>query len=651
MGNMSIGLSGIIVAQHAIEIVGTNIANAGTDGYHRQTPAIIAISTQSPASPSTGGAEITMVRRAMDGLLEAEILRNQPLQGQLAQELMTLEAIESSLGNLGSQGLTTALTQFFNDMRELAAQPQSSAHQQQVVWSANALAGQFSNLGNFLAETSNNLKSEAQDLLRQVNQLTEQVAELNSQILAGVNRGASSNLLMDQRDEALRQLADIIPIQTHALTNIGTKNVIAAGAGLVIGAHATELALGTDADQRIGLTLKDAFLVDTQVSGGRLGAVLTLHNDIVAQMTGQLDALANQVMSGINRQHVQGVGTAGAFEELLGWPVGPGILSEWPHQVDAGSFHVRVTDTATGEVNRYEIAVDPAEDTLADVAARLAAVPGLATFTADGRLRIQAESGYKFDFRPGVEAAPTSSTLTGTSVPSISGNYSGADSAAYTFTIEGTGQVGVTADLKLAVRDGSGALVKTLDVGSGYAVGTRLSVADGVYVALSMGTLTGGEQFTVEALAQSDTAGFLAAAGINTLFAGSSALSMRVSADMLDNASLLAVSASTAGGDNLNILAMAAVEEQKAQSLGQMTPPEHLQFFISRLGQRVSLAKSRQESASQVLLQLENQRDKISGVDINEQAAQLMIFERLFQACSKVLSTQDQVLDYLMELL
>jgi len=107
-------------------------------------------------------------------------------------------------------------------------------------------------------------------------------------------------------------------------------------------------------------------------------------------------------MSGINRQHVQGVGAAGAFEELTGSPVEPGTLSEWPHQVDAGSFHVRVTDTATGEVNRYEIAVDPAEDTLADIAARLAAAPGLATFTAGGRLRIQAESGYKFDFRPGV---------------------------------------------------------------------------------------------------------------------------------------------------------------------------------------------------------------------------------------------------------
>ncbi len=651
MGNMSIGLSGLMVAQQAIEIISTNIANAGTDGYHRQSPVVSAISTHSQTNPSTGGAKITAVRRNMDGLLEAEILRNQPLQGQVAQELMTLEAIESSLGNLGSQGLTTALTQFFNNLRELAVQPQSAAFQQQAVWSADALAGQFSNLGNFLVETTNSLKSEAQDLLRQANQLTGQVAELNSQILAGASRGGSSNLLMDQRDEALRQLADIIPIQTNALTDIGTRDVQTEGTGLVIGAHATEMALGMDADQRIGITLKDASLIDTQVSGGRLGAVINLQNNVVAQMTEQLDALANQVMSGINRLHVQGVGSAGAFEELVGSPGMAGTLSDWQEQVEAGSFHVRVTDTTTGEVTRHEIAVDPAEDTLADVAARLAGIPGLTAFSANEQLRIQAETGYEFDFRPGVESAPISSTLTGTSVPSISGNYSGAENATYSFTVEGTGQVGLTANLQLAVRDGNGALVTTLDVGSGYPAGTRLAVTDGVYVTLPTGTLTDSEQFTVEALAQSDTTGFLAAAGINTLFAGNSALSMRVNTNVLEDASLLAVSTSKDGGDNLNVLAMTEVENQKAQSLGQMTPPEHLQLFINSLGQRVDLARNRQESTSQVLLQLENQRDSISGVDINEQAAQLMIFERLFQACSQVLSTQDQSFQYLMDIL
>jgi flagellar hook-associated protein FlgK len=650
MSNLTIGLSGLIVAQRALDIVATNIANANTDGYHRQTPMISPVSLDSPYSPSIGGAEITEVRRAMDGLLESEILRNQPLQGQLTQELMTLQSIESSLGQLGSQGLTTALAQFFGDMRELAAQPQSSAQLQQTVWSAELLAEQFRNLGTFLMETADSLKTEAQDIVSQVNQLTGRIAELNTQILAGVNRGGSANLLADQRDQLVRELSEIIPIQTNGSMNTGSRDIMAWGAPLVIGGHATELTLGMNSAGKLGVSMKDSSIVETNVSGGRLGALIGLRNNVITQLCDQLDTLANQVITSVNRLHVQGVGSSGAFEELTGGPVDSGVLSDSLPQVEAGSFWVRVTNTATGEVNRYKIDLDPAEDMLADVAARLDGVDHLSAFIADSRLKIMADNGYTFDFRPGVEAQPTSTSLTGTAAPTISGNYSGSENTTYTFTIQGTGQVGITDGLALKVYSG-GELVNTLSIGSGYAAGQRLAVADGVYVAMSLGTLTDGEQFTVEALAQSDSAGFLAAAGINTLFAGSSALTMNVNDEVLSDASRLAVSASPGGSDNLNALAMANLEDRKQAALGQFTPAEHLQLFISSIGQRVALAKSRQESSSQIIQQLENQRNGISGVDINEEAAKLMMLERLFQACSKVINSQDQTIEYLLDMM
>ena len=615
MSNLTIGLSGLLVAQRALDIAGTNIANANTEGYHRQTPVISPVSSDSSTSSSIGGAEITEVRRAMDGLLESEILRNQPLQGQLTQELMTLQSIESSLGQLGSQGLTTALTQFFGDMRELATQPQSPAQLQQTVWSAEALAEQFRNLGSFLQETTDSLKTEAQDTVSQVNQLTGRIAELNTQILAGVNRGGSANLLADQRDQLVRELSEIIPIQTNGSMNTGSRDIMAWGAPLVIGGHATELTLGMDSSEKLGVSMKDSSLVETNVSGGKLGALIGLQNNVITQLSDQLDTLANQVITSVNRLHVQGVGSSGAFQELTGGPVDSGSLSDSLPQVEAGSFWVRVTNTATGEVNRYKIDLDPAEDVLADVATRLDGVDHLTALVADGRLKIMADNGYTFDFRPGVEAQPTSTSLTGTAAPTISGNYSGSENTTYTFTIQGTGQVGITDGLALEVRDSGGELVNTLSIGSGYAAGQRLAVADGVYVAMSLGTLTDGEQFTVEALARSDSAGFLAAAGINALFGGSSALTMNVSEEVLDDATHLAVSASSGGSDNLNALAMADLADTKQAALGQLTPAEHLQLFISNVGQRVALAKSRQDSSSQVIQQLENQRNGISGVD------------------------------------
>jgi flagellar hook-associated protein 1 FlgK len=126
---------------------------------------------------------------------------------------------------------------------------------------------------------------------------------------------------------------------------------------------------------------------------------------------------------------------------------------------------------------------------------------------------------------------------------------------------------------------------------------------------------------------------------------------MSVSEEVLADATLLAVSASPGGSDNLNALAMANLEDRKQAALGQFTPAEHLQLFISSIGQRVALAKSRQESSSQIIQQLENQRNGISGVDINEEAAKLMMLERLFQACSKVINSQDQTIEYLLDMM
>lgn len=650
MSNLSIGLSGLLVAQRAIEIVSTNVANASTEGYHRQTPTISPVASDNRYSPSTGGAEITAVRRAIDGLLEREILRNQPLYGQLNQELITLESIEASLGPIGSQALAEAMTRFFSDLRELAAQPQSTAYQQQTVWSAESLTDQFANLGSFLLETAGSIRNETTEMVKEVNRMTEQIADLNTQILTKLSRGGSANLLTDKRDQVIRELAELIPVQTHNSAS-GGVDVAVWGAPLVVGSHSTKMEIGVDANEELGISFEGSSMVETGLTGGKLGAMFELQNHVLSDLGDRLDALATELIQGVNRLHVQGIGSMGAFEELYGWALGAGLLAETAPTVEAGDFHIRVTDTSTGQTVRSTISVDPEVDTLSDVAARIDAVANLTCVVSDSRLQILASDGFEFDFRPGVEAEPTTSSLSGTSEATISGNYGGASNEVYTFTVDGTGDVGITPNLRLMVTDGAGNNVAILSVGAGYAPGQRLMVTEGVHVAMSLGSLTNAEQFTVEALARSDDSGFLAGAGMNTLFSGNSALTMGVRSELLSEPGRFAISASMDGADNLNALAMAELEYTPRDALGGLTPDEHLQFFITSVGQRVSLARTRKESSEQVILQLENQRDVISGVDVNEQAANLLILERLFQACSKVINAQDQTLEYLLELL
>jgi flagellar hook-associated protein 1 FlgK len=321
--------------------------------------------------------------------------------------------------------------------------------------------------------------------------------------------------------------------------------------------------------------------------------------------------------------------------------------------VSAGDIRLRLVDTATGDVSCHTVTVnDPSTDTLATMAAAFdAASPNLSASVVDAKLQLVADSGYTFDFMPAVPPDPATSTLTGTAAPTLSGVYGGDANQTLTATVVGTGEVGVTSGLSLEIRDGGGSLLRTLNVGDGYAAGDPLPFADGIEVRLGHGTLNAGEQFTVEAIARSDPTGFLAAAGINTLFAGTSSDSMAVTDRLLTSASSLATSLGSAGLDNLNVRRMADVGAEPIADLGGDLPADAFRTIVSGLGHQVALRRARGDSLENLLAELNRQREEISGVDVNEEAAVLLVMERMYQGMAKYLSAVDRAHQTLMQLL
>jgi len=652
MANFSIGLTGLHVAQQAIELIGSNIANASSAGYHRQELAIVPLDMRGAGSLSLGaGAEIAYVRRAIDDLLEQQIARQHPSFGQVSQELMTLQTIESSLGGLDSENLTAAIGYFFHSLRELATEPLSQPLRTQAVWSANALAGDFNRLGSFLRELDSNIHLGAKTLINQANDLAAEIAQLNSEIEAITLRGGSANLLLDRRDQAILELSELMDVKVQTQGNDSYMvNVLAWGMSLVSGASATELEVGLTAERKLGVCVKDAGYLLTDASGGRIAGLLALKNEIVADIASELDTLARQIMTQINRAHVQGLGPAGSFASLAGWAVSSERLADWAADLSAGTIYVRLTDQSTGQVTRQAINVDLSQ-TIDEVAADLAGVTGLNAWVADSALHIEADVGYEFDFLPALLPDPTSSSLTGTAAPSISGVYAGQDNDVFTCTIVGDGEVGVTDGLTVEVRNGANELVTTLNVGNGYAPGEAIEVTDGVHVSFNSGTLNDGESFTIEALASSDTTGLLAAAGINCFFQGDSALNMGVCQDLLADPQRLATALGADLADNLNALHMADVGDIALSTLGDVTCEEFFRLLVTDIGQNVSLRQARKASLENILQQLSNQRDMASGVDINEEAAKLLVFEQLFQAMARFITVQDESMRLLMEII
>lgn len=652
MWNFAIGMSGLDAARKGLDVIGNNIANAATDGYHRQRVELApAYSRLEGGVLIGGGVEVESITRMIDELLEVEILRQQSALGQVSQELSTLQSIEAAFGELtGSSGLNAAIDDFFNALSDLSAHPEQVVYQDEVLSSAEAMASRFRTLGDYLTNLETQIRLQAGNIVDRINALASQIAGLNGQIQRVEMGGSQANNLRDQRDQFINQLSELVAVETQQ-RDFGVVDVAIGGVSVVMGADTVQVEAGLNSEELLGITPAGAFAYQTTINGGQLGGLLTLHNTTVADIKSDLDTLAQAIIRQVNQYHVGGVGSDGSFTELTGSVMASENISDFVPPVSDGSLFIRVTNTATGEVTRHQIDIDASSDSLTTIATAISAITGLSASVADNRLSIQADNGYKFDFLPAVLSVPTASTFTAGSPPtvSVSGIYTGSENQTFTFTVVGSGSVG-NGTLQLEVRDGAGQLVDTLNIGSGYAAGDTLDFNNGFKIALSAGSVNDGDSFEVGAFANTDTSGLLSAIGINTFFAGNDASSITLSDNVLNSPGRIATAIGAGLTDNTNVLRLASVGELEISELGDLTAGQFYRRLVADIGQQLSIKQMSQSSIETLVQSLVNQQSEISGVDINEEAAQMLVFEQMFQAMAKYLGTVQLTIASLMEL-
>jgi flagellar hook-associated protein 1 FlgK len=661
MANFGIGLSGLNAAQRALDIIGNNIANSATEGYHRQrvefAPAYL---SQEGFTLIGGGVDITGVRRSIDILLEQEICRQQASLGQISQEVNTLRTIENAFGDFSSEngGLNAAIDKFFNSMQELSTNPADNIRINQVVSDAISMTNQFKTLGEYLTSVETQIRMEIENTINTINGLTSQIAEFNSKIEAVELVGGNSNTMSDQRDKCISDLSELIGIQTLSRGQ-GVIDVMVGGIPLVIGPSYTKLEVGVDANNNLGIAIEGASNYFAGIEGGLIGGLLSLKNNIIADIHEDLDSLAVAIIQQINQYHVQGVGAAGAFTELQGWINMSGDITSFS-DITAGYTYIRVTNTSDGSVTRTAIPVmqDDSSDTLTEIAEFITnnVANVTASVNSSNQLIISASSGYTFDFMPAVLAEPKTedTDFNGTADPavSLSGIYTGDANDTLTFTVSGTGEIGNDDSLQLIVKDGNLNTIATINIGSGYAAGDEITIGDtGIKIALGIGDLADGDSFSIDVFQNTDTAGLLSAVGINTFFTGISAIDMAVCSEIENDPQRVATSLGSDMTDNTNATRLAKIKDAAVSELGNLTYGEFYRQLVIGIGQQLSLKQMRQENTEVLMLNLQSQQTQISGVDINEEAAQLLVFQQMFQAIAKYMTTINSMLQDVMEIL
>lgn len=652
MQNYAIGLSGLSAAQAALDIVGNNIANAATEGYHRQRVELTPSSSGHIGSVEAGaGVDITGATRMVDGLLEREITRQQSAYGEVSQELSVLGSIETALGEFADTGgLNATIDAFFDALRGLAAHPQEQVWRNETISAAQTLAAEFRRLGNLVTDLNGQIVLEAKNTTESINALITQIAELNGKIQSTEINCEQANNLRDYRDRLITELAKLADVETQA-REYGVVDVSIGGLPVVTGAMTMTLRTRLNGDQSLEVSASGGERDSLYIQGGRLGGLLSLKNELLKGFQADLDTLASAIINQVNRYHAQGLGQEGSFRDLIGSVMGRADLSA--AGITDGTVYLRVTDTATGRAERYAVDVNvsgPSPDTLESIAAKISAITGLNASVDSSRLHIIADLGYSFDFLPAVLPEPTATSFTATSPPAVrvSGTYSGAENQTFTFRVVGSGSVG-NGDLRLDVMDANGTVINTFNLGAGYAAGDMIELNNGIKISVGTGQLNDGDSFEVDAFGTTDTSGLLAAAGMNTFFSGARASEMGVCNEIVETPDRIATSLGSDLSDNAVALKLAAVRDEAVESLGGLTPGEYYGRTVADLGQQVSLKQSRQDNIEAMIQNLEQRRSEISSVNVNDEAAQLLIFEKMFQAMAKYMSCVQTTMTSLMD--
>ncbi len=654
MSGYSIATSGIGAAQAALDVIGNNIANAATEGYHRQRVDLAPAAVQSGALVSGSGVEVLGVTQLIDELLEREILAQESLYAYISQELSILTSVESMLGEFSEgTGLNETIDTFFQSLEDLASNPSDTVSRNAVVNTAQALASEFRRLGQSLGDLKDQAVLQAETTVDNINAMMAEIATMNQKIHTAEVSGSKVENLRDHRDQLISELAGMVEIGVQP-RDFGVVDVYIGGFAVVAGSVSEEISLDLRDDQTYTISLTGSQASGVGINGGTLGGLLSITNDLLAGVQSDLDTVAKEIIAAVNQVHVQGLGTDGSFSELTGWALN-NDLAQSDGPITDGTFYIRVIDTSTGEITRHAIDVDvsgASPDTLTSIAAKITAIDGLTAAVESARLHITADQDYTFDFIQAVLPEPTSRNLTAASPPTVemSGIYTGAENDTFTFTVTESGSVG-NDTLRIEVTNTAGDVVRTFGVGGGYAAGDTFELPNGIKIAFSVGDLNSGDSFEVDVFASTDTSGFLAAAGINTFFTGTSAEDMYLSDEIANDPNRIATASGSNLTDNTIILALAGIQDQGMDNLNGRTINAYYQGTVTDLGQQIALKQSREDNIEAMLQNLETQRGEVSGVDINEEAAAMLIYQQMFQAMSQYMGVVRESMVTLMNIL
>ncbi len=648
MSIFNISISGLLASQASIQTTSHNIANANVEGYSRQTASQETRNPNFLAGNYFGtGVEVSQVKRIFEASHQLAVQANTADFSRFDTFLSHASRVDNLLVENG--GVTEVIQKYFSALQGVVNDPASISARQVMLSEAETMVSRFdlihSQLENQVSEVNQSIKSNAEE----ITELAQSIARLNNQISS--SPGDQPPDLLDQRDIAITRLSELVGVQTIEETD-GSYNVfIGTGQSLVVGSIANQLTTNVAPNNPRYLTLNlstggsSSVDITDRITGGKLGALIEVTDEIINPAFNVLGKVALGIADSFNAQHQLGLDLnnelgGNFFIDINESGIAEARVINSTNNTGSAEFSLTVDDPSQLKDSNYRLFLSGGNYQLVDTTNNT----NIATFAPPGIVpaTVQvASEGFTINFESGA---------------AVDGDV---------FEIQPTRNFSrdfeslVSQPEKIAAASPIRAEQSNTNIGSGRIASTQVTdTTTGVFTT-TPGSLTPPIRIEFDAtpgefsvfdmttgtpvLLAGGISGFVANQENNILqLAGAPynayGYEVTISGDPQSGDSFDINFNNNGAGDNTNVSSLGELQFSATLDNGNSNFQQAFGRAISDIGVKTQSAKIKREASESLLFQSKERKSSVSGVNLDEEAANLIRFQQAYQASAQAIS-------------
>lgn len=627
------GLSALNAAQIGLSTTEHNIANANTPGFNRQE---VVLATRIPQSTGAGfigqGVDVSSVKRIYNEFLSTQVLQGQAQASKLETHYLQIGQIDNMLAD-SDAGLSPALQEFFSAVNNVSSSPESQAARQALLGGAQFLVSRFQSLNQRLSDINSSINGQITNSVTTINSYAQQIASLNKNIVlaqAAFN-GQPPNDLLDQRDQLVSQLNQEVKTSVVKQSD-GTFNVfIGAGQSLVVGEQPIILKAVQSLSDPSKLEVaygSGASVIRVQQSsfqGGNLEGLLAFRSESLDVAQNTLGRVALVLADTFNQQHKLGQDLNGALGGNFFTQAVPLVNSNTANTGTATiSASVDSSSALTG--SDYSLRFDGgtaytltrlSDNTVTTLTTLPQTVDGLTIDTTAGAL-----AGDSYVIRPTVNGARD-----------------------FAVAISDTSKIAVAAPIRTNTsleNTGSGRISEGT-VNAVFPVDANLQQPVSIIFDSPPTTYT----VSGTGVPGSPVAGVAYAEGAAITYNG---WTLQITGAPAAGDTFTVASNTNATADNRNALLLANLQIKNTMSGGTASYQGSYAQLVSQVGNKTRELELTSLAQTSMVNQIVQSQQSVSGVNLDEEAANLLRYQRAYQAAGRVIQVANTLFDTLLSL-